>query len=270
MMTLYCMIACFYTVQSFTFPCLRAPRTDSILSGKVGDGNCRYSGNIALHMQTASSIVLPVEAIPITDMAAVLSGSILLTIYHARLYIRDRKGERSWRTSQAKTREIWSKYVRETESWLYAIQTLRNAITAQTFLATSVLSLLTVISGRLWELSRQMPSGPMRRTVVTQFVVVAASLLSSAYNFLQSARLMTHAGFMFPVNSGSTEVDRIMRKSENSQWLGLRCLYLSASFLGWIVGGPRIFFLASVLLTYFFQSTDQAPKSLPHESTELL
>mmetsp|Transcript_52882 Transcript_52882/g.146442 ORF Transcript_52882/g.146442 Transcript_52882/m.146442 type:complete len:133 (+) Transcript_52882:54-452(+) len=71
--------------------------------------------------------------------------------------------------------------------------------------------------------------------------------------------------FMFPVNPSSTQVDRIMRKSENAQWLGLRCLYISGSLLSWIVGGSRTFFIASLLLTAFFRSIDQAPKAISNE-----
>lgn len=151
----------------------------------------------------------------------------------------------------------------------YAIQTLRNAITANTFLSTTVLSLLTLITGRLWEIIRNMDGGSSsRQYMVTQVTVVAACMLASAYHFLQSARLMTHAGFMFPVEGkGSTKVDRIMRKSQNAQWLGLRLLYVSLGVTSWIVGGPRVFLVCSILLSLFFSSIDQVPAGVDDEFT---
>ena len=85
------------------------------------------------------------------DTMGVTAAILLLTSYHVHLYRKEHAGRRTWRSAQADTREAWAQYVRNTQDWTYAIQTLRNAITAQTFLATTVLSLLTVISGRLWD-----------------------------------------------------------------------------------------------------------------------
>ena len=206
-----------------------------------------------------------------------MSGYAILLAYHIRLYWKEKQGERTWRSSQADTRERWSQFVRKTEGWLYAIQTLRNAITAQTFLATTVLSLLTVITGRLWEIIRNMATTTTtandlslamnRKYLVTQFVMVAACMLTSAYHFLQSARLMTHAGFMFPVQPQKTMVDRIMRKSQNAQWLGLRWLYLSAAMIAWVVGGPLVFWIASVMLSIFFSKIDKVPQEIDDDHT---
>lgn len=225
----------------------------------------------------ALSLLLPTISKPSVNTFAVVSGCAILLAYHFRLYRKEKQGERTWRSAQADTRERWSQFVRKTEGWLYAIQTLRNAITAQTFLATTVLSLLTVITGRLWEIIRNMattttmandPSLAMnRKYLVTQFVMVAACMLTSAYHFLQSARLMTHAGFMFPVQPEKTKVDRIMRKSQNAQWLGLRWLYLSAAMIAWVVGGPLVFWVASVMLSVFFFQIDKVPQEVDDDHT---
>eukprot|EP00980_Cylindrotheca_fusiformis_P020229 scaffold7316_cov123-Cylindrotheca_fusiformis.AAC.4 len=207
-----------------------------------------------------------VDSNQLVNLGPVLLGAFFLIGYHVHLFQKEKSGRRTWRISQADTREEWSKYVRSTQQWLYAIQTLRNAITAQTFLATTVLSLLTVIGGRLWELVRKMsPSQDGRRILVTQFVVVASCMLASAYQFLQAARLMTHAGFMFPVDPSKTNVDKIMRQSENAQWTGLRFLYSSVGVIVWIVGGPKASFVSSCLLALFFRKIDQVPEELYSE-----
>jgi len=87
-------------------------------------------------------------------------------------------------------------------------------------------------------------------------------MLSSAYNFLQSARLMTHAGFMFPVDKDGGKVDLIMRKSQTAQWLGLRMLYISVSVLCWTLGGEWGFLLSSLALLVFFRKIDDAPQDV--------
>jgi hypothetical protein len=209
-------------------------------------------------------------AIPIPTMTAlavstellrgctVFAAIAILSGYHVDLLLRERAGTPTWRSTQATTREQWSRYVRENQLWLYAIQTLRNAITANTFLATTVLSVLTVISGKLWEMVRQ-PGTIGRQQLIVQFTCVAVCMLTSAYQFLQGARLMTHAGFMFPVATG-TNVDAIMRKSEIAQWLGLRWLYVSLGMIIWTVGGERAFLLSSLALFQFFKSIDRVPE----------
>lgn len=181
---------------------------------------------------------------------------------------------RTWRQYQGDTREDWSRYVRESESWLYAIQSLRNAITAQTFLATTVLSLLTVITGKIWDILRS-PTTVLyeRRLLTIQLSSIAMTMLFSAYQFLQGVRLMTHAGFMFPVDNKidhatptttttCSRVDQIMRKSQNCQWLGLRWMYISLGPIFWAVGGSKAFFVVAVLLLAFFNSIDKEPETL--------
>ena len=107
--------------------------------------------------------------------------------------------EVTWRKYQADIRESWARHVRESEGWLYAIQSLRNAITAQTFLASTVLSLLTLITGRIWDLLRKIPASQTweRRQMTVQLGAIAGTMLFSAYQFLQGVRLMVR---MLPVD----------------------------------------------------------------------
>ena len=100
---------------------------------------------------------------------------------------------------------------------------------------------------------------------MTQLGTIAFCMLSSAYHFLQSARLMTHAGFMFPVSTG-TKVDRVMIKSENAQWLGLRWLYISLAMISWAVWGEKIFLMCTLGLLRFFYGVDKAPSNIEDTS----
>lgn len=153
---------------------------------------------------------------------------------------------------------------RDTDGWLYAIQTLRNAMTAQSFLASTVLSLLTLITGKVWDILRSASNKWERRLLIVQLITISATMLFSANQFLQGVRLMTHAGFMFPVKS-DTKVDNIMRKTESCQWLGLRSMYISIAPIAWVVGGGRAFFASSVALILFFRQIDKKPEGLGYE-----
>lgn len=202
---------------------------------------------------------------PHQNVILIASSITILVGYHLNLLRKEMRNDHSreypktWRQYQADTREDWAKHVRETEGWLYAIQSLRNAITAQTFLATTVLSLLTLITGRMWDIIRSSTNKAERHLLTAQLVTIALTMLVSAYQFLQGVRLMTHVGFMFPIKDINLKVDSIMRKTENCQWLGLRLMYISFAEIAWAVGGSRAFFFAVLVLLQFFRSIDKGP-----------
>jgi hypothetical protein len=232
------------------------------LSSKAGRSSrvaIRQQSKLGLSFGTvlhqATSVLTP--SLIASKILPVGAGIFALTNYHVKLQRTESQGKNAttWRSSQEETRVEWSLFVRETEGWLYAVQTLRNAITANTFLATTVLSLLTVITGKLWDTTLK-EGGKLYPRM--QFTALAVSLLRSAYEFLQSARLMTHAGFMFPVCKDKA-VDDIMRKASVAQWLGLRWLYIGGTVMVWTIGGEVSFFLASLVMLRFFRAIDQAP-----------
>ena len=214
----------------------------------------------------ASETISAIAAVPPTmQLILTISSVLIIASYHINLIIKERTSRvKTWRAYQAETREDWARHVRNTEGWLYAVQTLRNAITAQTFLATTVLSLLTLITGKLWDILRHLDRGSERRLLTVQLLSVALTMLMSAYQFLQGVRLMTHAGFMFPVSEG-TKVDNIMRRSQNCQWLGLRWMYISLAPIAWAVGGSRALFGVSCCLLQFFRNIDRKPKGMGYE-----
>eukprot|EP00965_Chrysotila_dentata_P145030 4789081-Pleurochrysis_carterae.AAC.6 len=75
--------------------------------------------------------------------AAVACGVGLLVRYHVVL-LRGEERNLTWRSVLAETRRQWAEHVRRTQGYLYAVQTLRNAITANTFWASTMLSLFTL------------------------------------------------------------------------------------------------------------------------------
>ncbi|GFH48454.1 hypothetical protein CTEN210_04930 [Chaetoceros tenuissimus] len=213
---------------------------------------------------------------PLVESLFVACSILILAGYHAKLFAKEKaietkssgfqsKKVKTWRQYQADTREDWARHVRNTEGWLYAIQTLRNAITSMQFLATTVLSLLTLITGRMWDLLRSTQNMATRRLLTLQLISIVLPMLFSAYQFIQAVRLMTHAGFMFPVKADNTKVDNIMRQTQNCQWTGLRWMYLSLAPISWAVGDSRMLLLTSLGLLLFFKSIDKQPEGLGYD-----
>lgn len=211
-------------------------------------------------------ITLQASLSPAVDIGLISTSVAILSGYHLSLFCKERSSDtKTWRQYQADTRENWARHVRDTEGWLYGIQSLRNAMTAQSFLASTVLSLLTLITGRVWDILRASTDKWERRLLTAQLASISTTMLFSGYQFLQGVRLMTHAGFMFPVNGENTKVDNIMRKTQNCQWLGLRSMYLSLAPNAWVVGGSRAFFVVACFLLMFFRSIDKKPEGLGYE-----
>ena len=260
--------------------------TTSLIKPTLLNKKCtnKYTFNEKSTNRTPSRIILQAfptisthfrSFIPTQNTVLVVSSIAILVCYHLNLLWKELSNSHSkpkpktWRQYQADAREDWSKFVRETEGWLYAIQSLRNAITAQTFLASTVLSLLTLITGRIWDIIRCSTNQAERHVLTVQLVTIAMTMLVSAYQFLQGVRLMTHAGFMFPIKNNSSKVDKIMRETENCQWLGLRWMYLSLAPIAWTVGGSRAFFIVAIILLQFFRSIDKSPDVLGNTSHEV-
>ena len=197
-------------------------------------------------------------------------GNILK--YHVALRRREAQGAASWKSTQGLVRAKWVRHVFAAEGWLYAVQCLRNGITANTFLATTVLTLFTLSCGSL--LRAGLESGPLGVKAVAQIGSLGALLLCSAYSFSQSARLMTHAGFMFPVAAdcdggnvcdlddaalSRAIVENVVVRSHRLQWSGWRYLYLSSGVGAWVVGGEYAALAVSLALSAFFAREDRCP-----------
>jgi len=114
----------------------------------------------------------------------------------------------------------------------------------------------------MWDILRGSSQRWERRLLIVQLACISMTMLFSSYYFLQGVRLMTHAGFMFPVNENNTKVDNIMRKTSGFQWKGLRWMYISLAPISWVVGGSRAFFVVACLLFQFFRSIDKQPEGL--------
>lgn len=254
------------TSTAFAPPCLTQSRQSHSCRAIVGPSSHRPKHSTYRNINRSPITQLQSTLPPAVDIALVASSITILSGYHIRLSHKEKNSStKTWRQYQEDVREEWSRHVRDTQGWLYGIQSLRNAMTAQSFLASTVLSLLTLITGRMWDILRGSSNEWERRLLTVQLACISLPMLFSSYYFLQGVRLMTHAGFMFPVNEDNTKVDNIMRKTSRCQWRGLRWMYISLAPISWVVGGSRAFFVAACLMFQFFRSIDKKPEGLGHE-----
>jgi len=216
-----------------------------------------------LALTPLSLSVIPQKTVYTLKLGAAAVSAASMARYHYNLEMKP--PEETWKGSQAEIRSKWAKHVFDNEEWLYAIQTLRNAITSNTFYASTVLSLFALGAGRAFQAVQTMRTvhdpkshfmrGSFESLQGYRVATLLLLLLGSAYKFAQAARTMTHAGFMFPT-APLPLLQKMMRKSENSQWGGLRYLYLSMGGVVWVIWGDLPFAVALFLLRRFFIKID--------------
>ena len=82
------------------------------------------------HIVSALPPLMPLASalasLPAARWGAVAAGAAVHASHQLDLRRREREGQPLWKSTLAATRRQWSVFVRDTEGWLYAIQTLRN------------------------------------------------------------------------------------------------------------------------------------------------
>ena len=197
-------------------------------------------------------------------------GAANLYFYQRDLSTREKHGIHTWRSTLGVARKRWAEYVFATKGFTYAAEHLSSAISSSTFMASSTLSLFALVAGYiLHTMATIKANGDTGDSVwlLVQFGPVLIFLLSSAFNFSQAARLLTHSGFLFPIVSESNPfftpetVMSVMLKSEFQQWYGTRYLYIAMVCAVWPLAGEWAFLVASQLALRLFQSVDRPPPS---------
>ena len=245
-------------------------RTAPLVAPRRAAKQPRRAAKQAPELSLLGAAALGVTAGNIAQLALPPMGSLAVGVaniagYHVLMRKSEAEGAPSWRKSQGETRVEWARHVFETEEWTYAIQTLRNAITTNAFLASTVLTLSGLSIGALWKtVVATIGLGFWRTPEFWQLASAGGCLLLSAYSFSQSARLMVHAGFMFPVAARGGAVSRaaveaVMVRSHVLQWGGWRWLYLGAWVATWVLGGEYVACASSFALTFLLMTEDRKP-----------
>ncbi|KAK9810220.1 hypothetical protein WJX72_006937 [[Myrmecia] bisecta] len=223
------------------------------------------------------------------ELLLVLLSVTVFFAYHLWLFwgrsfvTRHRKGHFNiWETNKA-ARQVWAEDVAQDSRdalQTYGIQTLRNAITASSFLATTcaliaVQGLLPVLFDvtRIARIDQLRKSDPITHgaTIMNSTWKIAIAELTIWFSFLcftQSIRMMVHLGFLLkvvasPLNKGKfftiEEVVALSLRATIMFTAGLRAFYAFLPLIAWLFG-PTAMFVSTVLLVFSLYITDSIPK----------
>jgi uncharacterized membrane protein len=173
-----------------------------------------------------------------------------------------------------------------------AVQTLRNNIMASTVLATTAITLASVISVFIGATAGRSPTSPSSSSSSPMLVygsktgqVFAVKYLAISLCFMlafvcnvQAIRLYAHASFLLglPPEEGAAEdfaayVARTVNRGSYAWSLGLRAFYVSLALFMWTFG-PIPMLACSVLmcaLLYFLDTTRDYAKGIQHMHREM-
>ena len=153
-----------------------------------------------------------------------------------------------------------------------AVQTLRNSIMASTLLASTAITLSSLI-GALVSSTSGGPSKTVQsfvygeKTTISSTLKYLCLLLCFLFSFVchvQSIRYSSHASFLLSIPVGDNApgltpeyVNEFIYRSQNFFTLGLRGYYFSFPLLLWIFG-PISMFACSVVVIFLLHTLDKA------------
>ncbi|XP_024404047.1 uncharacterized protein [Physcomitrium patens] len=209
------------------------------------------------------------------DMVLVPLGILLLAVYHAYLwYMVKFNPEKTVIGVNHLNRQSWVRNIMSDseKNGVLAVQTLRNSIMASTLLASTAITLSSIIGALV-----SSTSGGTSRTL-THFVYGETGNITSTLKYLclllcflfsfvchvQSIRYASHASFLLSIPVGDNSpgltpeyVNEFIFRSQNFFTLGLRGYYFSFPLLLWIFG-PIPMFVCSIVMIFLLQSLDMA------------
>ena len=177
-----------------------------------------------------------------------------------------------------------------------AVQTLRNNIMASTVLATTAITLVSVISVFIGATAGRSPATPPSSSSSSPLLVYgsktgqvfAVKYLAISLCFMlafvcnvQAIRLYAHASFLLGLPPGGDDeegsaaefgayVARMVNRGSHAWSLGLRAFYVSLALFMWTFG-PIPMLACSVLmcaLLYFLDTTTEHAKGIHHMHRE--
>ncbi|CAL9116842.1 unnamed protein product [Musa hybrid cultivar] len=203
------------------------------------------------------------------DMVMVPLGLLLLATYHPWLLFtiaRDPKRTVIGLNAQARERWVRSMMTDTTQNGVLAVQTLRNNIMASTVLATTAITLTSVISvfvrlttttasASLFLYGNKSPAA----YTIEYFTISLCFILAFLGN-VQSIRYYAHASFLVTTGeAGGVPADYVARSLNRGSFfwsLGLRAFYLSFTLFLWIFGPiPMLASSVATCCLFFFLDT---------------
>jgi len=200
------------------------------------------------------------------ELASIVIMSVCFLVYHAVLYwyIVKHPGMTAHGQNQL-ARAYWVKLCIEERRDLLVVQTLRNVMMSSSLLATTALTLSSVIaaffirsgedSSKIAELTDQLSD---HFTAEHKLFAMILLFMLSFFSYMQSVRITSHAGLMFVIpNSGSTierpsflsneYISQLLFRANMYHTFGTRLFYAAFLTVLWLFG-PIISCIASTLL----------------------
>ncbi|XP_037406397.1 uncharacterized protein LOC119268796 [Triticum dicoccoides] len=170
-----------------------------------------------------------------------------------------------------------------------AVQTLRNNIMASTVLATTAITLVSVISVFIGATAGRSPAAPSSspllvygsktgRVFAVKYLAISLCFMLAFVCNVQAIRLYAHASFLLGLPPGGGEdgggaaeqfrayVARTVNRGSHAWSLGLRAFYVSLALFMWTFG-PIPVLACSVLmcaLLYFLDTSADYAKGIQH------
>eukprot|EP01018_Ginkgo_biloba_P025990 Gb_09350 [translate_table: standard] len=214
------------------------------------------------------------------DYAMVPAGLLLLSAYHAWLLYRIIKYPTTTVVGiNAINREVWVETMMEDgiKNGVLAVQTLRNNIMASTLLASTAITLSSIIGVLV---SSTTGSGAAAALIygdqsrigssIKYFTILVCFLIAFVCN-VQSIRYYSHVSFLINVPIGkhvpghsSSYVTRAVNRGSYFWSLGLRSFYFSFPLFLWIFGPIPMFVCCCILvsLLYFLDTARDFKQTL--------
>ncbi|KAG0556390.1 hypothetical protein KC19_11G050200 [Ceratodon purpureus] len=209
------------------------------------------------------------------DIVLVPLGLFMLAIYHLHLWFKVKYHPESTVIGVNHiNRQAWVNNIMSDsmKNGVLAVQTLRNSIMASTLLASTAITLSSII-GALVSSTSGGSSKTLKNFVygetgnITSTLKYLCLLLCFLFSFVchvQSIRYASHASFLLSIPVGDNApgltpeyVNQFIYRSQNFFSLGLRGYYFSFPLLLWIFG-PIPMFVCSVVMLFLLQTLDRA------------
>src|SRR5271165_2136766 len=232
--------------------------------GAIGYDRCR------------ATLFRPAMTIPYWSDLFAAAGSVAI-VYAYHTFLRLRVQRDPGYTIQAvlnQGRTAWVERMMAEGQGILAVQTLRNAIMAATFFASTAVALIV---GTL-TLSTQSdkvivawhalsPIGTLDEHLwLLKLLLLLVDMLSAFVFFSQSIRLMSHVGVMIsvpPTTLRPAYVAALLIQAGRYHTRGMRCYYYAAPLLFWLFG-PVLLVVSTCVLIGALYYLDKSPARAAH------
>lgn len=189
------------------------------------------------------------------ELVSMIVISITFVIYHAILFARILRSPTSTSAGQNNLiRQAWIKVILDERKDILAIQALRNVMMSSSLLATTSLTLSSIIAAffikggdepsKISEMGQHLSE---RFTVEHKLFSMIVLFTLSFFSYMQSVRINSHVGFMFGIPSDGSIIDRpdfltleyickCMFRANLYHTLGTRLFYAAFLTVIWLFG----------------------------------